>query len=233
MAHILVVDDDKDILRFVEKILSRADHTVATMDDAMKALNYLHQARVDLLITDANMPKYSGYELARALKKDDRLAGMPIAMLTGNREKHDIQRAAQVGVDAYIVKPLNPVVFIKKIDEIFEKWPPKELIEVELPKTSPLSQAIATQGLCIEAISETSMTVASQQELPVGTIFHLQSDLFKQLGLKAPLMKVQLCEQQGGRPFFRSRLVFVGPSEKLVQKLRDWLEVQVPHQRTA
>ena len=69
MARILVVDDDTDILKMAEKILVSAGHTVFTAEDALRAIEWLNNITFDLLLSDANMPHYTGFDLINTIKK--------------------------------------------------------------------------------------------------------------------------------------------------------------------
>ena len=98
MARILLVDDDIDIRRLVKRILDSVGHSVVVVDNGLTALDELNANIYDLLISDANMPRYSGFDLIRALKKQSRHRKLAIAMLTGRREVQDIQHAIGLGV---------------------------------------------------------------------------------------------------------------------------------------
>src|SRR5210317_1448319 len=110
MARILVVDDDPDILRLADRVLSMGGHIVFRAQDAVRAMDLLNSSMFDLLISDANMPHFSGFDLVRHVRNNKRFNNMAIAMLTGLRERKDIERAVRAGVDDYIVKPIDPMV---------------------------------------------------------------------------------------------------------------------------
>ena len=115
MARILVVDDDTDILKLVERVLGQVGHTVFTAEDPMRAMDLIQRVGFDLLVSDANLPHYSGFDLVQTIRHEPKYANMSIAMLTGLREKKDIERAIKAGVDDYIVKPIDPLILIQKI----------------------------------------------------------------------------------------------------------------------
>src|SRR5262249_28829124 len=120
MARILVVDDDKDILKLTERVFPQARHTVFTAEDAFKATDFLDHLDFDMLISDANMPHFSGFELVQTLRRNQRFERLAIAMLTGLRERKDIDRALKAGVDDYIVKPIDPMILMTKVQALFE-----------------------------------------------------------------------------------------------------------------
>ena len=137
MVRILLVDDDPNILRLGEKILSHANYEVHVAESALGAMDILNSNRIfDALISDANMPEYSGFDLIKTIKKDRRFDNLAVAMLTGLREKKDIEKAIHAGVDDYIVKPLDPLLFLKKVENLFSKKPPEERPEVRFSEAS-------------------------------------------------------------------------------------------------
>src|SRR3954454_16418039 len=102
MGRILVVDDDPDILKLAEAVLVSAGHTVFVAEDALRAVDWLNHIEFDLLLSDANMPHYSGFELVNTIRNNDKFKKMAVAMLTGLRERKDVERAVKMGVDDYI-----------------------------------------------------------------------------------------------------------------------------------
>src|ERR1700744_4844564 len=105
MAHILVVDDDKDFLKIVSKVLELAGYQVVTASDARTCMERLSRHTFDLIISDANMPEASGFTLVQKLKNNSQTSTIPMALLTSRRNKEDVLRGFQSGADDYIVKP--------------------------------------------------------------------------------------------------------------------------------
>ena len=85
MARILVVDDDRDILNFTEKLLLLANHDVFVAIDAIQAMDLLNSTPFDCILCDANMPQYNGFELVQTIKSNKRFENLTIAMLTGRK----------------------------------------------------------------------------------------------------------------------------------------------------
>lgn len=115
MAKILVVDDDVITLQIVSSVLHKEGHAVQTAADAYTALDYLDQEGFNLLITDANMPKISGYNLVTTLRRSLKHRNLPIIFMTGRRSKADVLRALESGVDDYIIKPIEVATLAEKI----------------------------------------------------------------------------------------------------------------------
>ena len=117
----LIVDDDTDVLKVISKLLELKNHTVVTAENALEAIDRITENNIDIVITDATMPEYSGFDLIRSLKNNKKYASLTLAMLTGRREKEDIQHAMDLGVQDYIVKPIEPDVLLGKIESLVEK----------------------------------------------------------------------------------------------------------------
>ncbi|MCB0350392.1 MAG: response regulator [Bdellovibrionales bacterium] len=226
MARILVVDDDPDILKIVEKVLSMNHHAVYTASDAMKAMDLLNATTYDLLISDANMPRFSGFELVRTVKNNKRFHRMAICMLTGLREKKDIEKAIRAGVDDYIVKPIDPALLLQKIESILLKKPPMEKAEFNVPEEAKYAVAQVTTTARVTQISELGFVLRSRVEIPDGMAVQIATDLFNKMEMKSPpSMKVIHCKKLVEFDYEIS-VAFVGVTENFHQKIRAWIFAQ-------
>src|SRR5512135_1706217 len=154
MARILVVDDDPDILRMADRTLTQAQHVVMTAPDAVKAMELLQTGMFDVLVSDANMPLYSGFELVQTIRSNNRFSHLAIIMLTGLRERKDVEKALKVGVDDYMVKPLDPLLLVQKIESLLEKKPPQQKPEIIFSALGSGSQAQLSFTVRMESVSE-------------------------------------------------------------------------------
>lgn len=117
----LVVDDYSTMRRIVKNLLHDLGYAqVAEADDGNTALPMLRAGEYDFLITDWNMPGMPGLELLKAVRADDRLAKMPVLMLTAEAKREQIVEAAQAGVNGYVIKPFTAATLKEKIDKILE-----------------------------------------------------------------------------------------------------------------
>lgn len=231
MARILVVDDDQDILKLSKAVLGHEKHVVLTASDAIQAMDILNTQLVDLLISDANMPHYSGFDLVQTIKKEAHLAELPIAMLTGLRERKDIEKAIRLGVDDYIVKPIDPMILIQKIDNMLSKNPPKEMPKIEFSSHPHSIVSKVSLDVTLVSISEINLCLTSSIEFTIGQIVDIQSDFFHELGEAPPPMKVQdILEKDGQRIV---RLNYLGAKESFLQKIRKWIFTHSQTKRAA
>ncbi len=102
--HILVVDDSITTRTLEESILSSAGFRVTTAADAEGAWELLRRESFDLVITDIEMPGMNGFELTRRIKTEERLAQVPVIIVTSLAREEDRRLGLEVRADAYIVK---------------------------------------------------------------------------------------------------------------------------------
>ncbi|MCB0366398.1 MAG: response regulator transcription factor [Bdellovibrionaceae bacterium] len=223
MARILVVDDDPDILKVTEKVLSASSHVVMTAGDAMKAMELLNTVPFDLLLSDANMPHYSGFDLVKTLRNDKRFHSMSIAMLTGLRERKDIDRAIKMGVDDYIVKPIDPLLFVKKVEALFKNKPPMEMPELKFPEGSELKHAALMVPGEVISMSELGMTLLSPHKTPNGMVIEINSPIFELIGISPPPVRVLSSEQREDDGKWQVKVTYMGATEAMLQKIRAWI----------
>lgn len=222
MARILVVDDDPDILKLADQVLTANDHTVIVAEDAMRALDWLNQIHFDLLLSDANMPLYSGFELIQTVRKNRRFDDLAIAMLTGLRERADVERAVKVGVDDYIVKPLDPLLLVQKINSLFERKAPTNFPEIHLAHIDKLKGEMR-RALVVESISELGLRILTDIPVKPGEMLDIKADIFKLLDLEIPAMRVLRVETDADTGQYRVQLLFLGAREPTMQKIRRWI----------
>jgi two-component system chemotaxis response regulator CheY len=108
MATILTVDDSPSIRQMIKVVLEPAGHTVIEAGDGAQGLEQAKGRRMDLVITDLNMPVMNGLELIRALRKLPALTGMPIVFLTTESNDTIKQEAKGAGATGWITKPFKP-----------------------------------------------------------------------------------------------------------------------------
>lgn len=90
-------------------------------DDGTTALPMLKSGDYDFLVTDWNMPGMNGIELLKHVRSDEKLAALPVLMVTAEAKRDQIIEAAQAGVNGYVVKPFTAQVLKEKIEKIFER----------------------------------------------------------------------------------------------------------------
>lgn len=119
MAHILVVDDEPDIVRLVVKLMISRGHEVRTAGDGFEAIEKAASDRPDVIIVDLNLPTMNGFEVCRRLKGDPATRAIPIVMMTAAYVSvDDAGRGQDTGADEYVVKPLLREVLVHNVERL-------------------------------------------------------------------------------------------------------------------
>jgi len=113
MAHVLIVDDEDLVRQLMVEILERADYEVAGASTAEEALALLETDDFDIVVTDAVMPRFSGFELVRELRR--RWPDVPVIVATGATTDATIAEARAAGANEVLTKPFAHAEFVEAI----------------------------------------------------------------------------------------------------------------------
>jgi DNA-binding response OmpR family regulator len=122
MAHIVVVDDEPEIVKLVAKVLEARGHRVTIGRDGQEALDLVARERPDVLVLDLNLPKVDGFEVCRRLKSAPDTSSLPIVMLTAAFPSvDDADRGLTLGADEYVIKPFLREVLVHNVERLIVK----------------------------------------------------------------------------------------------------------------
>ncbi len=130
---VLLVDDEPDILEFLEYNLQKEGIKVHTATNGSEAISVAQRVKPHLIVLDIMMPEKDGIETCRELRASEEFRQTPIAFLTARDEDYTQITALEIGGDDFITKPIKPKVFISRIKAllrrsgIFEQDEPTEL----------------------------------------------------------------------------------------------------------
>ena len=113
--RILVVDDDKEVVRLMRAYLEQAGYSVLTAYDGETAVHTLRREKPDLMLLDLMLPDRDGYDITRIVRGDAALAHIPIIMLTARVEDTDKIVGLEMGADDYVTKPYNPREVVARV----------------------------------------------------------------------------------------------------------------------
>ena len=135
MAHrILVVDDDRQIVRLLRAYLEQVGYQVLTAYDGETALHILRREQPDLVVLDLMLPDRDGWDVTRIVRSDEKLAATPIIMLTARVEDNDKIVGLELGADDYVTKPFNPREVVARVRAVLRRaqgdMTPSRLIQV-------------------------------------------------------------------------------------------------------
>lgn len=124
---ILVVDDDKSIVRLVSSYLEQALYQVMVAYDGETALQILRRDSVDLMVLDIMMPERDGWDVTKTVRSDKRLSDIPIIMLTARIGDTDKILGLELGADDYVTKPFNPREVVARVKTVLRRTQPKQM----------------------------------------------------------------------------------------------------------
>ena len=112
---ILIVDDDKTIVKVLRGYLEQAGFKVLTAYDGATAVHTLRREKPDLLLLDLMLPDRDGWDITRFIRSDKQLAALPIIMLTARVDDTDKIIGLELGADDYVTKPFNPREVVARV----------------------------------------------------------------------------------------------------------------------
>jgi len=129
--HILVVDDEEDILELVEYNLVKSGYRVTSVINGEDALSAARTQKPDVIVLDLMLPGIDGFEVCKILKNDADLSHVPIIMLTAKGEDADQVTGLELGADDYVTKPFSPRVLTARIRTALRRKSQKTAAEEE------------------------------------------------------------------------------------------------------
>lgn len=118
---ILIAEDNATNRELFRELLEARGHDVDEACDGPEALRKLEQSRPDILLLDIGMPVLDGFAVARAIRANSRLAGLPILAVTAYAMQGDRERILESGFDGYLSKPINAKSLAEELDRLLNK----------------------------------------------------------------------------------------------------------------
>lgn len=121
MKHILVIEDDPDLVELLRYNLERESYRVTSAGTGSEGLAELQRERPDLVILDLMLPEISGFEVCRRLRKNSETQNLPVIMLTARSEEADVIAGIEIGADDYIKKPFSPRELVARVGAVLRR----------------------------------------------------------------------------------------------------------------
>lgn len=177
--RILVVDDDKAIVKILRSYLEQAGYEVLVGYDGRSALQSLRYDKPDLLILDLMLPDGDGTDITRLIRSDAQLSPIPIIMLTARIEDTDKIIGLELGADDYITKPFNAREVVARVRALLRRSQlgptPPQVLQVdaikldigrrELSVNGRLTELTPTEFRLLQALMENPGHTYSRDEL--------------------------------------------------------------------
>ena len=126
MAHqqtkILIVEDDIETIKFLNDLLKTQNYKVVCCDNANKALEWLKNNLIDLIILDVDLPGLSGIQFCKLIKADSATDSLPVIMLTAAGDEQRKVEGLKAGADDYVVKPFSVKEFLARIEAVLRRY---------------------------------------------------------------------------------------------------------------
>jgi chemosensory pili system protein ChpA (sensor histidine kinase/response regulator) len=115
---VMVVDDSLTVRKITSRLMAREGYRVETAKDGVDALEKMNDILPDVVLLDVEMPRMDGFELARVMRNDTRLKGVPIIMITSRTADKHRNHALEIGVNVYMGKPFQEAVLLSHIADL-------------------------------------------------------------------------------------------------------------------
>jgi len=115
---VMVVDDSVTVRKVTSRLLERQGMDVVVAKDGVEAVSMLQERRPDVMLLDIEMPRMDGFEVLRQVRHDERLADLPIVMISSRTGAKHQERAAGLGVSRFLGKPFQESDLLATIDEL-------------------------------------------------------------------------------------------------------------------
>lgn len=118
---IITVDDSSTMRRIIKNTLQKLGfETILEAGNGVEALEVMSKNKVDMIVTDWNMPEMDGLTFVKAVRAKDEYKDLPILMITTEAAKEDILTALRGGVNNYVVKPFTPETLQEKVFKLLD-----------------------------------------------------------------------------------------------------------------
>jgi two-component system OmpR family response regulator len=137
--HVLVVDDDPDVLELVVEYLGKNDMRVSAARSGREMFDLFEKEAIDLVLLDLKLPGEDGMQLARTLRER---ATVPIVVLTGRNEEADRVMGLELGADDYVTKPFSPRELLARVRAVMRRYQ----VQATLPERDNRRRAFRFSG---------------------------------------------------------------------------------------
>ncbi len=115
---VLIVDDEPNIVRSLQFLMSKAGYDVRVARDGEQALDEIARAQPDLVLLDAMMPKRDGFDVCQTIRANPRWVGVRVIMLTAKGRDIEREKGLAMGADDYITKPFSTKEVVLRVERV-------------------------------------------------------------------------------------------------------------------
>jgi two-component system alkaline phosphatase synthesis response regulator PhoP len=185
--RILVVDDDKQIVRVLKAYLEQAGYEVFAAYDGSTALHILKRERPDLMVLDLMLPDRDGLDITRMVRGESTLARVYILMLTARVEDADKVVGLELGADDYVTKPFSPREVVARVRSALRR--------IQLDADTLNHEILRYNQLTLDVIRR-RVTLADRVLELTPTEFNVLLELMRHPGI--PITRFELAQKHPG-----------------------------------
>ena len=150
MAHLLIVDDERDIVELISRFAEHEGFTVDTANNGKEAVDLCGKNEYDLIILDIMMPEMDGFTVCKEIRKQKKT---PIIMLSALGAEYDKLMGFEIGIDDYVVKPFSPRELMARAKAVIASHndgKPKQEIVIQGIRIDTLAHEVFVEGVKTE-----------------------------------------------------------------------------------
>jgi DNA-binding response OmpR family regulator len=118
VRSVLIVDDEPNIVRSLQFLMTKAGYDVRVARDGEQALDEIAKAPPDLVLLDAMMPKRDGFDVCQTIRANPRWSGVRVIMLTAKGRDIEREKGMAMGADDYITKPFSTKEVVAQVEKV-------------------------------------------------------------------------------------------------------------------
>jgi len=181
-SHILVVEDEEDIVRLITFHLEKEGYRVTGTGNGREALELAHANPPDLVVLDIMLPEMDGLEVCRRLRSSKETANVPILVLSAKKEELDKVLGLELGADDYMVKPFSVRELVARVRAIFRRFDREDNAETEEAKKNGMEERILSLSDIILYHERHQVMVNGEQRILTHKEFLLLELLMENVG---------------------------------------------------
>jgi len=133
---IIIVDDDRETRDMMKMALELEGYEVSTAANGLRLISTLHVDRPDLILLDVMMSWIDGYELCRAVKKNEEFKDIPVMFVSAKKGPEEIRKGIEAGAVDFFTKPIDMERLLTRINDVLANTPPRAAAESPPPARS-------------------------------------------------------------------------------------------------
>ncbi len=206
-AEILLVEDNPNDAELAVRALKKNNlaNNLIHLEDGQEALDYLYDEKNEmpkLILMDVKMPRVDGIEVLRKLKSDEKRRVIPVVMLTSSKEDKDIIEAYNLGVNAYIVKPVDFDQFVKAVTQLGFFWmilnQPPQVNKVRHRNVGSTHLSARELEILLLICQElTPLEISKRLQISEKTFFNHRANVLSKVNARGNVGLVKYAYQQG------------------------------------